>query len=608
MASIVAFLLSAGSMPLAKRTARRFGITATPWSPEGFGTRTPVMGGVPIVGAIVLTLLALGDLPAWLACSSIVLLAIGVIDDRFVLNPRQKLFTEIVVATAVVLILPRGAAYTPWPLIDTLAVIFWLVAATNAYNLVDGLDGLAAGVGIVASLAIAIAAWLQGATALSLQALVISASLAGFLVYNFHPASIFMGDGGALPIGLMLGALAIQVGSLPANSRLTKYVVPALIMLVPLVDTTIVTVTRIATGRGISRRGLDHSHHRLLQLGLSQRATAVIGWCFAAIGAGCAVAASVLPHAYLLSALPFIAAIVGVIVLFMMDITFDSYPPGIAYGSVRGLARFALSLGYRRRLVEVALDGVLIAGAVFGAFLIRQDFKIDDTQTLAILALLPWIWGCTYAGFLFAGVYRGMWRYAGLSDSVRFAMGALLAGVLIMMASPLMGSKMPFATALLYVIVVFNLLAGSRLSFRLIRKGLARLALPNARVLVVGAGRIGAAAAQYLSSEHSETRHLVGFVDDDEFKIGKLVQGAEVLGSIEDLDRIYAANRFDVILIAAPSLREERRELVRLFSDKRSIRVHNFSITLEEIEEQHPSARIRSAAGSTQIATTERAV
>jgi len=594
-------------MPLAKRTARRFGITAMPWSPEGFGTRTPVMGGVPIVGAIVLTLLALGDLPGWLTCSCLVLLAVGVIDDRFVLTPRQKLLTEILVATAVVLMLPRGAAYTRWPMVDEVAVIFWLVAATNAYNLVDGLDGLAAGVGIVAALAIAVAARLQGATALTLQAMVIAAALAGFLIYNFHPASIFMGDGGALPIGLVLGALSIQVSSLATNSRLTKYVVPILIMLVPLVDTTIVTVTRVATSRGISRRGLDHSHHRLLQLGLSQRATAAIGWSFAGVGATCAVAACILPHPYLLSALPMIAGIVGIIVLFMMDITFDAYPPGIAYGSVQGVARFLLSLGYRRRLVEALLDGVLIAGALFGTFLIRFDFKIDDPQTFAVSALLPWIWVCTYAGFLFAGVYRGMWRYAGLSDAVRFATGAAFAGLLIVMASPLMGYKMPFAMTLLYIILLFNLLAGSRLSFRLIRKGLARLALPNARVLVVGAGRIGAAAAHYLSSEHSETRHLVGFVDDDAFKVGKLVQGVEVLGPISDLERIYASNRFDVILIAAPSLRDERRDLIRLFSEKHSIRVHNFAITLEDIREQ-PHAHARVTTGATQVVEPERAV
>ena len=156
-----------------------------------------------------------------------------------------------------------------------------------------------------------------------------------------------MGDAGALPVGLLLGIFALQAGGLSPNPRLTGLVFPLLLMLVPILDTSIVTATRLATGRPISRRGLDHTHHRLLSLGLPDRSVALVCWAVALLAAACAVGATMLPQNYLVVTLPFVLLPSALVGLFMMDLTFDSRSPGIAYGYLPRIARLILRVGYK---------------------------------------------------------------------------------------------------------------------------------------------------------------------------------------------------------------------------------------------------------------------
>jgi UDP-GlcNAc:undecaprenyl-phosphate/decaprenyl-phosphate GlcNAc-1-phosphate transferase len=359
--------------------------------------------------------------------------------------------------------------------------------------------------------------------------------------YGAHgrEASIFMGDAGALPVGFLLGIFALQAGSRSTNSRLTTFVFPALVMLVPLLDTAIVSATRMATGRPISRCGLDHSHHRLLSLGLSDRSVAMVCWAASLLAASCAVGASVVPHPYLVVALPFVLLPPAVVTLFMMDLTFDSLAPGIACGYMPRIARVALRAAYKLRAVEASLDVVLIAAAYFGAYLIRLDFTISPRLGDSLLRSLPLVLAASYPAFAITGVYRGMWRYTGLADAVRFANGALAAGVCLLVISLFAPLRLGGSIVVLFIILLFNLLVASRMSFRLLRKASARLAVPVPRVLIVGAGRMGAAAGKQLEGGQDQQMCLFGFVDDDVFKHGKLVAGAPVLGSLDDLEVIY---------------------------------------------------------------------
>jgi UDP-GlcNAc:undecaprenyl-phosphate/decaprenyl-phosphate GlcNAc-1-phosphate transferase len=587
ISAVMAFGLVVVLTPVVKALALRCNIIAPPCEESGHPEPIPVLGGVAIVVAVIVALGVAGELPLWMLAGMLALLAVGVVDDAVALTPSRKLLAQLAVVAFFLWAAPPPPEVTRWPVVNLGLAAFWMVAVINAFNLIDGLDGLAAGLGIAAVGAVGVVAWWSHDPAVACAALAAGAALGGFLLFNFYPASIFMGDSGALPMGFLLGALSLQGAALEFNSHLSRAVFPVLVMLVPLLDTTIVTVSRLATENPISRRGLDHSHHRLLLLGLTVRRAVVVSWGLAAAGALMAVGQSLLTHAYLLSAVPFVILGVGVIALFMVDLTFEARAPGVAYGSMQGVARYILSLAYKRRLAEAVLDFALIPAAYFGACLLRRNFVINDGLVQSMMGSTPVFFVLTYAVFGLTGVYRGIWRYAGIADIIRFANGSLLAGILVAIASLFMRLEVSGSVTVLYVILLFDLLVFTRMSFQMLRRAVALFALPTERVLIVGAGRMGEAAVRYIFSGHDRLVRLVGFVDDDIFKEGKLVHGHQVLGPLDELPRIYEATGFHQILIAADAISEDRLALVTAFADARRLPVKRLSI---EVGEFVPSA------------------
>ena len=601
---LIAFAVATLSMPLAKWIAGHYGVVSVPYTETQHTQQKPLMGGAAIIVAILATLAMGRVLPLWILAGTAALFIVGMVDDALVLRPRWKLGLQILVILLLIAIAPR-LRLAPEPLLNAGLTGFFLLSTINAFNLIDGLDGLAAGVGMIVAASVTAIALVHGDAVMACQALVIAGSLAGFLIYNLYPASIFMGDCGALPLGFLLGSMALQAGNLAGNSRLPRYVVPILIMLMPLLDTAIVSISRIATGAPVSRRGLDHSHHRLLSLGLTDQWAVALAWGLEALAAGCAVALTSLPHQYLLATLPLIIMGFGVVGLFMIDLTFDTNAPGAAYGNLRGPARFILTFSYKRRLAEAALDLVLIPAAYFGAFLIRLDFKINDPLMASYISSLPLVMLATYASLLVAGVYRGIWRYASVSDVIRFAIGAVLAGILVGLISLIGPVVLSGSIAVLYVILLLNLLVASRMSFRALRSAVALLARPDERVLIVGAGELAEAAARYLTTHRGRRFKLVGFVDDDSFTVGKLVHGRRVLGTLADLDRIYETRPFSQVLVAAETIPVERMEQLRQFAGNFQLSVRRFSIRLNELMPAAEIAaieRVNSLASSRPIA------
>ncbi|HVA80554.1 MAG TPA: hypothetical protein VNF29_06485 [Candidatus Binataceae bacterium] len=579
----IGFGVAIATLPLAIFVGGRLGITASHGPAVPGRKRVIEFGGAPIIAAIIASLAVVHSVPLWILVGAGSLLIVGLIDDLIDLRPYQKFICQLVICAWAVRYALPAYALTPWPALDSALVILWLVATTNAFNLIDGLDGLAGGIGIVASVAIAITGFMHDAPQVWMPSLAIAGALGAFMMFNFPPATIIMGDAGALPIGYLLGALALAGGSLATNSRLTKYVFPILVMIVPLLDTGIVSVTRLATGGWISHRGADHSHHRLLSLGLTDRVAVAVCCAVAAVAALCGFAANVLTHENVIVALPFLVLATAVLALFMMDLTFETNPPGLAYIHVRGVARFILSFGYKQRIIEAAVDFALISGAFLAAQALRHDFNLDSAAIGVILREVPYVALASYPAFVIAGVYRGIWRYTSLSDGLRFANGAVLAGVLVSLVARVAPIGLSGSIVTLFVILLFNLLMMTRISFQAIRRGISQLAASGERVLVVGASEKAAAAANFVFTSLGQSARVIGFVDDDAFKRGKLMHGHRVLGSLDDLERIYAIAPFQELLLADDALPTARLGQVSAFAERHEITLRRFSIQVNEM-------------------------
>ncbi len=267
-----AFVLTILLTPLVARQARRVGAVARP-RPDRWHTRpTALLGGIAIFLAVVITQLGFGllrpDDIGWFM-GWVIMFVLGLVDDLRRIRPSIKLSGQVL-AAGVVLVAGSRLSWTGIEVIDCVLTAFWLIGITNALNLIDNMDGLAAGVGAIAAVCFALQFMVAGQTGPALNAAILAAALVGFLIYNFNPASIFMGDSGSQFIGFYLACTALSFPTVVGEYRVAHIVVPILILAAPIFDTSFVTVTRLREGRPISQGGRDHTSHRLVARGCSE--------------------------------------------------------------------------------------------------------------------------------------------------------------------------------------------------------------------------------------------------------------------------------------------------------------------------------------------------
>jgi UDP-GlcNAc:undecaprenyl-phosphate GlcNAc-1-phosphate transferase len=268
---ILSFLAAFIATPLIGRVAFRTGFVDEPKPHKMHVRPMPLLGGVAIYLALCVALFQVDYstelVPmAAVAVGATLLMLVGLWDDRRGIAPLAKLLAQVAAALLVTLAGVR-VEITPWPAVNILISLFWFVGITNAINLMDNMDGLAAGTSAVSALFFMILAATanQGLVA-SLAAAVTGASL-GFLYYNIAPAMIFMGDTGSLLLGFLLAVIGVKYS--PSNLPLgSTWMVPIVVMGLPIFDTTLVTFSRLLKRRPVSLGGTDHTSHRLARLGL----------------------------------------------------------------------------------------------------------------------------------------------------------------------------------------------------------------------------------------------------------------------------------------------------------------------------------------------------
>ena len=273
-------------------------------SPDRWHRRpTPNLGGIAIfvgfaVAVVAEILLTAGDLSIreispravlplthrdGLLVAAVMIFALGLVDDVVQLRPSAKLIGQLA-AASVLLMSGIGVWLTGSYLVDVTVSLFWFIGITNALNLLDNMDGLAGGVGAIAASFMGVNFLLAGDVGMAGVAFAFAGALVGFLVHNYPPARIFMGDSGSLFTGLVLAGLALSPAPGLSRSLFAIVVVPAIVLAVPILDTTFVTVTRLLEGRAISEGGKDHTSHGLVALGISEERVVWLVWGLAAGG------------------------------------------------------------------------------------------------------------------------------------------------------------------------------------------------------------------------------------------------------------------------------------------------------------------------------------
>jgi UDP-GlcNAc:undecaprenyl-phosphate GlcNAc-1-phosphate transferase len=275
-----ALVLAVGGTPVARSMALRLGVLDRPDGRKIHVDPIPLLGGLAIYGACVAALLLFGnryrldELVGILVGASLVSF-LGVWDDRRSLSPLFKLFGQVL-ATSIIVITGVRIGTFPWEVVNIVVTLGWVVVVTNSMNLLDNMDGLSGGVGAAASIFFLLLAAMNGQYLVgALSAALVGACL-GFLVYNFNPATVFMGDAGSLFLGFMLAAVGIKL-RFPEGVEIVTWMVPVLVLGLPLFDTMLVIVSRLRRGLNpLTNPGKDHISHRLVALGYTRREAVLV--------------------------------------------------------------------------------------------------------------------------------------------------------------------------------------------------------------------------------------------------------------------------------------------------------------------------------------------
>jgi UDP-GlcNAc:undecaprenyl-phosphate GlcNAc-1-phosphate transferase len=564
---VVAALLSFYLVRPAAAIARRVGAMDLPGPRKIHSMPVPRLGGLAVViaASIVFAAMALLKLPrmyalpsalmAGIAAGLIPIFLVSFFDDIRSVKAVPKLVLHFVGAGIVIAL--EG------PLRETIVVfgkdirlgwlvvpfsLMWIVGVTNAFNIIDGLDGLSSGLAFISSASLAVVSLVVGHYEIACASLILAGALLGFLPFNIYPARIFLGDTGATAIGFMLACLTLYAGSV--KSAGLAVTLPLLIVGVPLAETLVSIVRRIVRkfdgeSSGVFDADRRHIHHRLLDLGVSQwRATLIlytVGAVLAAVGLA-SLFVEQQTAALTLTAVV-VAAFIGI-----SKLGYDEF----AFVRRGALLRIYNAPVLRIGLFAAFVDIVLVIAALYATIVLKyDDWALRGQRILAVqlLALLPAV---TVAVFASMRVYRCSWRYASVEDTLRIATASLTAGFVGYLVSAMASFEpVTWTFFVLYTLCLTGLTATSRLSYRVLYHSYRRANQRGEPVVIYGAGVDAALVLKEIEANFDARMKPVGFIDDDPTMRGRWVNGYPVFGSMSSLKQLVSDRGIRGVVVAS---------------------------------------------------------
>lgn len=535
------------------------------------------------------------DFHWWLGflAGSAVLLCVGLVDDTRGLSAIVKLLGQIFAASVLFYLSKNGGFRLLWGLeipvaIDWLLTVIWFVAIINAFNLIDGLDGLCSGLAIVSATGLAASALLRDNPGDALIMLALIGAAAGFLRYNFHPARIFLGDTGSMFFGFALAAISLKSGG--KSTFFLSVAIPFMAAGIPIMDT-LLAIWRRSMRRVIASRSAnttdsgpkimgadkDHLHHRLLAMGLSQRRVALILYSvnslLVLIGLFWVFQQKVSIGLFL------ILFFAGIYVLVRHLIHIEIWDTGrmLVQGLKRPnrslLALFAYPLW---DLVWLSLSLVLAFGLNGSSF--------SHMQLIDWIKLLPLWVTPVFLTLVITKAYSRLWIYGSFRDflilSIAMSLGVLAALAINLILNPGTGIRLQLLRiSLLWFLIGWIGVFCVRAVMQILREWMLTGAnekklgghYATTRLLLYGAGDLGSLflrQMRVINPELVATRQVVGFIDDNENLHNRYLQGVRVLGALQDLERLIDTHNIDEVVVTTQLYVENEAQLQAIIRNK----------------------------------------
>jgi UDP-GlcNAc:undecaprenyl-phosphate GlcNAc-1-phosphate transferase len=391
-------------------------------------------------------------------------------------------------------------------------------------------------------------------------------ALLGFLVYNFNPASIFMGDAGSLFIGFILGGLPMTGVPGPVRAETSVHIlsviaIPVLILFVPIMDTGFVSFMRKLFRRPISQGGRDHSSHRMVAIGFSERKAVLVLYGFSILSGS--IALGINRFDLWVGVLTMVLYLLVVLFFWIYLGKVKVYPEESVLRHPTSITTVLIEITYRKRVMEVILDLILIAVAYYAAYLLRFEGDLGLNLEM-FLRSLPVLISCQMLSFYVLGVYRGVWETTGPRDLIVYikAITAGSVGAMLILLFFYRFYSFSRAVFVIYWVVMLILVSLSRLSFRLFEEGVRRRNRHGRPTLIYGAGVGGQLALKEIESNGGLGLQMVGFIDDNPRIHRRSIRGYPVLGGRQHLKEIVIKHGIkDIIVTFKESGPEKAREV-----------------------------------------------
>jgi UDP-GlcNAc:undecaprenyl-phosphate GlcNAc-1-phosphate transferase len=594
---IVSLTLSLVITPQVRRLAGRVGLMAQPRDDRWHRQPVALLGGLAIAVSFVIGVGVsgwIGSLGPLLLCTAL-MFALGTADDVLAVGPNTKLVGQMIVASLLIYLSP-AVSLTGYTLLDEFLAFAWIVGITNAFNLLDNIDGLAAGVAVIAG-ASYLGIVLSGD---SLPLIVATAAfvgaVAGFLIFNFPPASIFMGDGGSLFLGSFLAAISFLVAAGHGTALAPVALVPLMVLLVPIFDTVFVTLTRGLAGRSALVGGRDHTSHRLVALGIGDRRAVVALYALAAVGGLVGIA---LQHV----GIGYAAIVIGLYLIVLIGL-------GVVLGHVDASATESVrltdarslllsELTYRYRIYEVLLDAALIGVSYYAAFRIRFDEPQFASFLPPFVQSFPIVVVCHLTGLWLGGKYKQVWSSVEAGEIVGILRGTAIGVAMSVLLVVYMYRFQGFSRGVFVIdgVMLAVLLVATRVAIARIDDYLRHQRKQGKNVLIYGAGRGGALLVRELLQNPERALVPVGFIDDDPKKRRLRVSGLLVLGSLSELPSVVRRRKVSEVLISIQNLTPEHTEAVAEICREHDLNLRRMQFALESPESTSGAGKRTQRAG-----------
>ncbi|GJL49258.1 MAG: glycosyl transferase [Nitrospirales bacterium] len=610
VAAVTSLLLT----PVIAIIAKRFGVVDHPSGRKVHSSPVPRLGGVSIVCSVIITLCVVfvlasqGHLTIPLASvwmpfvvGSVIVFVVGLWDDIKPLPVWVKFgfqSTAALVAIAWGIRFDRisflgetglDIGYLAFPL-----TFLWIIGITNAFNLVDGLDGLSAGLASIAAGTSAAVFILRGDQSEAILLIIIVGALCGFLRYNFYPAKIFLGDSGSLVIGYVLALTAIT-GSQKGVTALA-ILFPLLVFGLPIADTLISMIRRylgtlhvlnpykstikqkISSLQWMFEPDRDHIHHRLLAVGFSHRGAVLTLYGLALLlsSLGFLTVLANGRNAGLVLALVALATYIGISKLGYTELRFVQAEQFMRLYDRMGLHK-SFFLGF--------FDIFIVSFSFWVAFVLKYEPQLNPEFFLWFKSLFPIVLGLQFGVFYVFGLYRGVWRALSTGDLLRII---LAAGAAVVLSSIVALVILPPAGIIGFFfndfLILSALIVCSRSTYRILDYFRFEQDESRRPALIYGAGKGGQLIQRELNQNFDLGFRAIGFIDDAASYLGCTVNRLPVLGTVDELEVILSRHSQCVLILGSTHISLERIRYVRDVCGKRGIPVYVGQMKLTPLE------------------------